>query len=115
MDEGLAMTRWAYYGIKEETMQRLTDDEFIEVWNTSQSVREVISKTGLAKAADRAWKLRRKGREVKRFEPTSKLGEARGEGVMVWLKANYPEVYREWKEFSKNGRTDQPATCIGHT
>lgn len=78
----------------------LTDDQFIEIWQSSQGVKEVMKRTGLfySSTIQRASKLRRTGCDLKKFPKTTKSGGAPGDGVMTWLKEKYPQVYKEWKE-----------------
>lgn len=79
----------------------LTDEQFTEIWQSSQDPREVMRRTGLfyKSVVQRATKLRRLGYNLKRFPIMTKAGHLQGKnGVMTWLKEKYPQVYKEWKE-----------------
>ena len=77
-----------------KTKTNLPQDEFIAIFNSSDSYDEIINRTGLTLGyiQVRAWQLRQKGIELKKFPIIRRTG------VYGWLKEKYPQVYQDLKD-----------------
>lgn len=67
----------------------LSRDDFIAIFNDSDSYTEIAYRTGLSvgNIMNRAWKLRKQGIVLNSLRPVQKLG------VVGWLKKYHPPVY----------------------
>jgi hypothetical protein len=73
----------------------MSRDEFIAIWNSSDSVDEVKRRTGINHPSERAAVLRRDGYTLKFFGGSQGYEDDRQEFIAIWNSSDSPEEVQE--------------------
>ncbi len=86
--------------VKKEVRKRVKDIDFMRAWQTSDSVAEVVTATGITTAGQRAMKLRKRGYKLKHMPKGSgvRLTEESEAALLVEFNALNAELTKDEKK-----------------